>query len=152
LVWRYRLVKLPDQPDQEGDQQSNVTGSVVPSVAARRETTVLRIVRDTKQARRIKELYNYECQMCGTRLEGLAGPYAEAAHIRPLGVPHNGPDTADNILYLCPNHHVLFDHGGVAVAQDLSLIGAQGRLTIHPRHRVSEDHLRYRREHYRADA
>jgi putative restriction endonuclease len=108
-------------------------------------------VRDTKQARRIKELYNFECQMCGTRLEGLAGPYAEAAHIRPLGAPHNGPDTANNILCLCPNHHVLFDHGGVAVAEDLSLIGAQGRLTVHPRHRVSEEHLRYHQEHYGAN-
>jgi putative restriction endonuclease len=90
----------------------------VPSEASRRETTVLRIVRDTKQARRIKELYDYGCQMCGTRLEGLAGPYAEAAHIRPLGAPHNGPDSPDNILCLCPNHHVLFDHGGVGIGED----------------------------------
>jgi putative restriction endonuclease len=86
-----------------------------PPTAPRRETTVLRIVRDTRQARRIKELYDYRCQMCGVRLEGLAGPYAEAAHIRPLGSPHNGPDTPENILCLCPNHHVLFDHGGIAL-------------------------------------
>ena len=90
--------------------------------------------------------------MCGIRLEGCAGPYAEAAHVRPLGAPHNGPDTPDNILCLCPNFHVLFDHGGVSVGEDMSLIGARGRLTIQPRHRVSEEHLRYRREHYRADA
>ena len=113
---------------------------------------MLRIVRDTRQARHIKELYDYRCQMCGTRLEDLAISYAEAAHIRPLGAPHNGPDTADNILCLCPNHHVLFDHGGVAIAEDLSLTGARGRLTVRSRHRISEDHLRYRREHYRADA
>ena len=36
----------------------------------------------------------------------------EAAHIRPLGAPHNGPDTLDNTLCLCPNHHVPFDHSG----------------------------------------
>jgi putative restriction endonuclease len=150
-VWRYRLVKLPDQLDQESDQQSGIEGIEVPSDAFRRETTVLRIVRDTKQARRIKEMYDYGCQMCGIRLEGLAGPYAEAAHIRPLGVPHNGPDTSDNILCLCPNHHVLFDHGGVVVAEDLSLIGAEGRLMIHPQHLVSDDHLRFRREHYKGN-
>jgi putative restriction endonuclease len=150
-VWRYRLVKLPDQLDQESDQQSGIEGIEVPSEAFRRETTVLRIVRDTKQARRIKEMYDYGCQMCGIRLEGVAGPYAEAAHIRPLGVPHNGPDTSDNILCLCPNHHVLFDHGGVVVAEDLSLIGAEGRLMIHPQHLVSEDHLRFRREHYKGN-
>jgi len=80
-------------------------------------------------------------------LESLAGPYAEAAHIRPLGDPHNGPDTPDNILCLCPNHHVLFDHG-VGIGEDLSLLGAEGRLTVHPSHNINEAHLRYRREHY----
>ena len=98
-VWRYRLIKLPDQPDQESDQQSGTEGIEVPSEAPRRETTVLHIVRDTKQARRIKELYDYRCQICGIRLEGLAGPYAEAAHIRPLGAPHN-PHSAPPSAFL----------------------------------------------------
>ena len=150
-VWRYRLTKLPDQ-EYELDRPGREQPSDVTSATPRREATVLRIVRDTRQARRIKALYDYRCQMCGTRLEGLAGPYAEAAHIRPLGAPHNGPDTPDNILCLCPNHHVLFDHGGVVVAEDLSLIGAHEPLTVQSRHRVSKEHLRYRREHYRADA
>jgi putative restriction endonuclease len=150
-VWRYRLVKLPDQLDQESDQQSGIEGIEVPSEAPRRETTVLRIVRNTKQARRIKELYDYRCQMCGIRLEGLAGPYAEGAHIRTLGAPHHGPDTPDNILCLCPNHHVLLDHGGVGIGEDLSLIGVRGRLTVRPRHHLSQDHLRYRREHYQGN-
>jgi putative restriction endonuclease len=86
--------------------------------------------------------------MCGVRLEGLAGPYAEAAHIRPLGARHRGPDTPDNILCLCPNHHVLFNHGGVAIEDDLALIGAEGRLRVSPRHSINDEHLRYRREHY----
>jgi putative restriction endonuclease len=86
--------------------------------------------------------------MCGIRLKGLAGPYAEAAHIRPLGAPHHGPDTADNILCLCPNHHVLFDHSGVMIDEDLSLIGMEGQLKLHLQHPLNEDHLRYRLEHY----
>jgi len=44
----------------------------------------------------------YSCQMCSTRLEGIAGPYAEAAHIRPLGAPHNGPDTLDTFSAYAP--------------------------------------------------
>ena len=84
----------------------------------------------------------------GSRLEGLAGPYAEAAHIRPLGAPHHGPDTPDNLLYVCPNHHVLFDHGGVTIGKDLSLAGIEGRLHVHVRHRINEEHLRYRWDHY----
>jgi putative restriction endonuclease len=151
LVWRYRLVKLPEPLDQESNQQIGIEGIEVPSEAPRRETTVLRIVRNTKQARRIKELYDYRCQMCEIRLKGLAGPYAEGVHIRPLGAPHHGPDTPDNILCLCPNHHVLLDHGGVGIGEDLSLIGVRGRLTVRPRHHLSQDHLRYRREHYKGN-
>ena len=152
-IWRYRLRKLPDQwIDEDAEHSGTRDPDTPPNAAPRRHTSVLRIVRDTRQARGIKKLYDYRCQMCGIRLEGFAGPYAEAAHVRPLGSPHNGPDTPDNILCLCPNHHVLFDHGGVSVGEDMSLIGAQGRLTVHPRHRVSEEHLRYRRKHYRVDA
>jgi putative restriction endonuclease len=147
-VWRYRLIKLPSIPTR-GDTASE--GAAASSIPQRRETTVLRLVRDTAQARRTKELYDYKCQMCGIRLEGLAGPYAEAAHIRPLGAPHNGPDSSDNIICLCPNHHVLFDHGGVGVGEDLSLLGEEGHLTVHPEHQINEEHLRYHKEHYQAN-
>ena len=86
--------------------------------------------------------------MCGIRLEGLAGPYAEVAHIRPLAAPHHGQDTPNNIFCLRPNHHVLIDHGGVMVEEDLTLIGMQGRLKVYPQHQINEAHLRYRREHH----
>jgi putative restriction endonuclease len=122
-IWRYKLIKLPSITTRTDSVAEN---AAVYAVAERRETTVLRLVRDSTQARRTKALYDYRCQICGTRLEGVAGPYAEAAHIRPLGAPHHGPDTPDNILCLYPNHHVLFDHSGVGIGEDLSLIG--GRL------------------------
>lgn len=147
-VWLYRLIKLPSILTRV-DVVSE--GIVAYSAPKRREMTVQRLVRDTAQARRIKALYDYQCQICGTRLEGLVGPYAEAAHIRPLGAPHHGSDSPDNILCLCPNHHVLLDHGGVGIGEDLSLIGADGRLTVHPQHQISEYHLHYRREHYQVN-
>ena len=53
--------------------------------------------------------------MCGTRIESPSGPYAEAAHIKPLGRLEDGPDVAANILCLCPNHHKLLDSAGVVV-------------------------------------
>lgn len=111
-------------------------------------TMTLRIVRDTQQTRQIKKLYDYRCQVCSIRLEGSAGPYAEAAHIRPLGKPHNGSDSPDNILCLCPNHHVLFEYGGFTVADDLSLVGVAGSLHVHPQHRIDLDNIRYHQEHY----
>ena len=93
-------------------------------------------------------LYDYSCQVCQVRLEGSAGPYAEAAHIGPLGTPYNGPDTDDNLLCLCPNHHVLFDYGGFAIDDDWSLLGIDGRLWLHKAHTVNLEHVHYHRAHY----
>ncbi len=39
--------------------------------------------------------------------------YAEAHHIIPLGNPHRGPDIKENLLVLCPNHHVMLDYGAI---------------------------------------
>lgn len=145
-IWRYRLVKIFEN---EVFTFSKVTEDVASySIPCRKETTILRIVRDTKQAQRIKELYDYCCQVCCVRLEGTAGPYAEAAHIRPLGIPHNGSDSIDNLLCLCPNHHVLFDYGAFSVANDLSLLGIEGVLTVIAQHQISVGNLHYHREHY----
>ena len=60
----------------------------------------------------LKVRYNNACQFCGERL-GIGGDkyYAEAAHIKGLGEPHNGPDKVGNMLVLCPNHHLQFDRG-----------------------------------------
>jgi predicted restriction endonuclease len=73
---------------------------------------VNRIIRDTKLATEIKELYNYICQLCGYCIEFEDGRrYAEAHHVKPLGSPHNGHDSQDNILCLCPNCHAKLDFG-----------------------------------------
>ncbi len=86
--------------------------------------------------------------MCGTTLQTTAGPYAEAAHIRPLGAPHHGPDVVENILCLCPNHHVMFDYGGFSVREDFSLAGILGMLRVHPQHVIGKAFLRYHFEHF----
>jgi putative restriction endonuclease len=74
----------------------------------------------------VKELHDYSCQICGIRLETPAGPYAEGAHIRPLGRPHDGPDDLTNLLCLCPNHHVLFDNGALSVGDDFHVVTRDG--------------------------
>ncbi len=78
---------------------------------------IYRILRDTELARRIKEMHQYRCQICGHFIllpEGFR--YAEAHHIQPLGHPHNGPDSIGNILCLCPNHHAELDYGVVSIS------------------------------------
>lgn len=97
------IVKTPDTP---------VAIDKEPIPPERAETTVYRILRDTKLAKYIKALHNHECQICGHFIELNDGTrYAEAHHIKPLGQPHNGPDEIGNILCLCPNHHAELDYG-----------------------------------------
>jgi putative restriction endonuclease len=152
-VWRFRLELLPEdvaetRPAATGDlftQAQEPAARYGP--AERRLTTTLRLVRDTALTREVKRLYDYHCQVCQARLLGAVGPYAEAAHIRPLGAPHHGPDALSNVLCLCPNHHVLFDLGAWAVAADYRLLSLNGQLQLHPRHWVAAEHLAYHRAH-----
>ena len=68
--------------------------------------------RDRKKSAALKRRYDNACQLCGTRLGvGEERYYSEAAHIKGLGEPHNGPDVVANMLILCPNHHLQFDRG-----------------------------------------
>jgi putative restriction endonuclease len=143
-VWRYRLIVCDAQSSQETSEKSS-NGNVK---TKRVEVIVQRIVRDTKIAKRVKQLHNYQCQVCGIALETSAGLYAEAAHIKPLGQPHNGPDVESNILCLCPNHHVLFDNGGFTIANDFSFIEIEGELRVVSRHTVDLAFIQYHHEHY----
>ena len=82
--------------------------------ASRVRTTAYRIVRDTQVTKRVKELHRYKCQICGeTILLADGSRYAEGHHIKPLGAPHNGPDSMDNVICLCPNHHAICDFGAM---------------------------------------
>ena len=132
FIWRFRLVRMNADKEQRN--------------------RVMRVVGETEQGRQVKLLYDYRCQMCGVRLEGAAGPYAETVHIRPVQAPHNGPDTPENLLCVCSNCHVLFDMGGVTIADDFQLIGREGQLRVDFRHRLNREHLSYRRQHYPLDS
>ena len=125
--------------------------SSVAEPAPRYEATVSRLIRDTSVTRQVKALHGSRCQVCGERLATPAGFYAEAAHIRPLGAPHHGPDTLSNVLCLCPNHHALFDFGSFGIAADYSLLGLPGRLRVPATHQPDPAQLAYHRQHiYRA--
>jgi predicted restriction endonuclease len=119
---------------------------------ARRQSTLNRLLRDSAEAISIKRLYDYSCQMCQTRLAVGGQPYAEAAHIKPLGRPHDGPDCRANLLCLCPNHHVLFDLGGLSISDGLKVIPDGGALTVHSTHRIERAFLRYHREEICGDS
>jgi putative restriction endonuclease len=143
-IWRFRLVAV-DSLD---------TAAVADGETRRVKATVQRIVRNTYFAAKVvKELHDHTCQVCGLRLMTPAGAYAEAAHIRPLGAPHNGPDAIDNILCLCPNDHVLFDNGAIyideaGVVRECATNGEVGKLRLTESHKINPEQVRYHREHY----
>jgi hypothetical protein len=83
---------------------------------ARRE--VEQQLRNAALAAALKGRYQSKCMFCDSRVFVSITPeefYAEAAHIRPLGRPHNGPDIPGNMLVLCPNCHVQFDAGTITI-------------------------------------
>ncbi len=146
LICRYRLQKI-----QPGSQPIKELVQPLPpgsEEGKRQTTTVLRIVRDTKLSQELKKLYNYTCQICGLRITVKGIGYAEAAHIKPLGKPHNGHDKADNLLCLCPNHHVMFDKGILSLTDDFKVIGEEYDLVqFKGEHVLKSDNIRYHRDH-----
>jgi putative restriction endonuclease len=125
---------IPNKPKPIGTDQPGKT-----------KGTVTRTIRDSKVTLWVKEHYNFECQVCGTTIETLGGRYAEGAHIKPIGKPHRGPDTTDNMLCLCPNHHVSFDKGTLCISDDYSLIGQKGTLHVKAGHEIDAECIRYHR-------
>ncbi len=134
-----------DDHDQRPGDEERMSGPT-----ARRDVTSSRLVRNAAIAAQVKELHGHACQVCETRLQYKRRPYSEAAHIRGLGSPHDGPDELPNLLCLCPNHHVLFD--GLEIYIDVDGYvrrthggDSLGRLRRHAGHQIDEAYLHYHR-------
>lgn len=148
-IWRYRLVAI------QGDAATFPPLTVPPThpLPRRTPTTTQRIVRNTKTAEEVKMIHNYTCQVCGIQLITPAGRYAEAAHIQALGVPHNGPDTKENLLCLCPNDHVRFDTGTIVIDDSYQVWESSsakliGPMRLHARHAPGRNFIAYHRQYF----
>ena len=119
--------------ESQDDAYSN---DIEPPSPDRVKTTTNRILRDTKLARNLKRLHKNKCQICGQSIE-LTGSklYSEAHHLKPLGMPHDGPDIAANIVILCPNHHAMCDY--FAIELDIH------KIRTHRHHQIGESFLNY---------
>ncbi|MFI0504768.1 HNH endonuclease [Streptomyces albogriseolus] len=140
---------LSPSEDDSADGATDEYGRAI-GPAPRRDATRSVIVRDEALARRVKELEDNRCQICGTALRHLNRPYSQAAHIRGLGSPHHGPDELQNLLCLCPNCHILFDGLEIYVDSDGLVRGTRGGrdprpLRRAPGHPVEEAHIAYHR-------
>ena len=144
-IWRYKLVLAPTSSLPAENSIQNETATT----PRRRERVSNQIVRDPRIPEKLKQIYNFTCQVCGIRLNANGVPYAEGAHIKGLGNPHNGTDTTDNMIILCPNDHHLFDAYGFSINDDLSLIGKEGNLSVDRRHSIQLENIRYHRNKYK---
>jgi putative restriction endonuclease len=147
-VIRYRLVRLPDEPVELAGA-TPLAG--VPGPAPRVAAQTQRIIRNTAVTQRVKGLHEHRCQVCGIVVQTATGPYAEGAHIRPLGRPHDGPDVASNVLCLCPTDHVRLDYGGIVIADNLEIIDSVtgvgiGHLRTVAGHAIDMNQIQYQRD------
>ncbi len=142
-IWGLRSGKIsstPIAPDSGNDSPKRI----------KQET--YRILRDTALAKHLKILYENKCQICDKSIALKKKHYSEAHHIKPLDkTKHNGPDTPGNIIVLCPEHHVEFDYGVIAVEpitltvihkdKNNSFFGK--KITLLPEHELNDEYLSY---------
>ena len=84
----------------------------------------------------LKKLYNNQCQLCGTKLKiSDTNSYSEVHHIKPLGQPHNGPDTSSNMMVVCPNCHVQLDFRNIKISKE--------KLTFKIPHSIDDKNIEY---------
>lgn len=111
-------------------------------------STVTRYIRDSRYGEELKEIYEYKCCFCENLIERPHDtPYVESCHIKPLN--DGGFDVKENLLILCPNHHIEFDYGSISIdPSNLTLkhINRQNELNgkeIELRHQVNIEYLEY---------
>ena len=88
----------------------------------------------------LKLLHNFKCQICGITIQKKNGGfYIESAHIKEKSKA--GPETPDNILILCPNHHKEFDYGDRNIVKHsekeiiVKMNGEQYTINLEPKNR-----------------
>ena len=121
---------------------------------ARREINTYEVIRDIKITEKIKLIYSNKCQICNIYLKKPFGAISIGAHIKPLGWPHDGPDSLDNMLCLCPNHHDQFDAFSFYIdPNDFSVRGLDGYegdiINIDKKkHNINREFFEYHKREY----
>jgi hypothetical protein len=142
------LDELVDQ--YKNSKKEQVAEKPVSKRPGRRERVALLLERNQIIPKTLKELEDYTCQVCGRRLLNMKNgdPYAEIHHIQPLS--HDGTDSIDNVLCLCPLCHRLFHLGAIGIDSELRLHLAHGckeqllsSLRVCNNRVISDDALRY---------
>jgi len=82
--------------------------------------------RDVAFTRSVRAIYNFTCAMTGLSIiNGGGRPEVEAAHIRPVGNDHNGPDSMRNGIALSRSIHWMFDRGLFSLTDGYEILMAK---------------------------
>jgi putative restriction endonuclease len=125
---------------------------------------VSRPFRDAAFANNVRTIYDYTCAMSGLRLiNGGGRSEVEAAHIRPVGNDHHGPDSVRNGIALSRSIHWMFDRGLLSLSDNYEILMARRLVPdsvkrllnpdgilltpTDPSFRPHPQFLRYHREH-----
>lgn len=113
------------------------------------------LVRDSVKVKKLKEVYNNSCQICGEQITFINEiSYSEVHHIQPFNKQHNGIDDKSNMIVLCPNHHQIFDMGIIAIDPEnpQRILHVDSKNPLHQKilfaskHKLSSTHVRYHYE------
>jgi len=92
--------------------------------------------RDAAFTHGVRALYKNTCAMTGlSMVNGGGRPEVEAAHIRPVGDDHHGPDSMRNGIALSRSMHWMFDRGLISVTDDYNIL-IVGSLVPEPMQRL----------------
>lgn len=158
LVVNSSSLDLPLASEEEEDRTAaQATGQLPPpasGTATRRAVEIERLQRQATNKTWLNRVYGGACQVSGVVLRLPNGDVTfDAAHIQPLGTPHNGPDDVSNMLSLSPTMHRLLDRGCLAIDPDnLSITLLHGNdvphlpnLRVEASHEIDRERLRYLR-------
>jgi len=82
--------------------------------------------RDAAFTHSVRAIYNFTCAMTGLSIiNGGGRPEVEAAHIRPVGNDHNGPDSMRNGIALSRSIHWMFDRGLLSLTDGYEILMAK---------------------------
>lgn len=88
-----------------------------------REQIIRRPFRDAAFSKNVAEAYEFTCAFTGLKIiNGRGRAEIEAAHIRPVGDGHDGPDSIRNGIGLSRTAHWMFDRGLVTVSDKFQIL------------------------------
>ena len=114
-----REIEILNLAQPLSDEEINL--QLIPDERKEAIRKVKSLVRKSSFRDNVMAAYNSKCVICKTQLD-----LPEACHIWP--VAGGGPDTVDNGIPLCPNHHKAYDKGIIDIDDSYNVTLVQHRI------------------------